>query len=75
MRENSGSGQGGRDSRDPTLNENAGTRPEGSGGGTPGANTDFDVAADHDPEGGKRSPSARGRGEVTDSSDVEPNNS
>jgi len=74
MRENSGAGKGGSDSRDPTLNENAGTRPEGSGG-VPGTDDDFSVAADHDPEGGKRSPSDRGRGEVSDTSDVEPNNS
>ena len=64
MRENSGSGKDGSDSRDPTLNENAGSRPEGSGGTGPAGGDNFEVAADHDPEGGKRSPSDRGRGEA-----------
>lgn len=65
MRENSGSGKNQSDSRDPTLKDNAGTRTPGEPGHqVEGASTSFEVAADHDPEGGKRSPSARGRGEA-----------
>lgn len=65
MRENSGSGKNQSDSRDPTLKDNAGTRPSSEPAHqVKGVATDFEVAADHDPEGGKRSPSARGRGEA-----------
>lgn len=65
MRENSGSGKNQSDSQDPTLKDNAGTRSPGNGTAmVEGSATSFEVAADHEPEGGKRSPSARGRGEA-----------
>ena len=64
MRNNSGHDVNSNGNLDPTLKERAG---QGGPGERPGDFTEgegFDVAADHDQPGGKRSPSARGRGET-----------
>ena len=66
MRNHSGHDVNGDGDLDPTLKERAG---EGGPGERPGDLSEggsFEVAADHDQPGGKRSPSARGRGETGD---------
>lgn len=72
MRENSGSGKDGSDSRDPTLDENAERKKARTDGGYTDGQP-FEVAADRDPVEGKRSPSARGRGETGTTDEDTPN--
>lgn len=68
MRNHSGSDEGSNNSGDPTLKEH-----EGQPHRAAVDDGDFSVAADHDQAGsGQRTPSAGGRGEVTNDADVVP---
>lgn len=69
MRDNSGQGDAGTNTRDPSLDENTGGTGSRGGDFTEGA--DFDLGRSGEP-GAKQSPSDRGRGETADAENGAP---